>query len=494
VGGDGAWRLSDQYWGGTVVLTFKFGGTSVGDGERIAHVARLVAGEREARGAPAVVVSAMAGVTDRLVEAATTAAGGDGERYRAIAQELWAQHEAAAGACLGDAERRARILAEIRGQLDSFEALCRSIHVLGECTPRAMDLISGLGERMSVRLVAGALEAMGVPARALDAGELIVTNGQHGAAEPIWAPTRERVRARVLPILAGGAVPVITGFVGATASGEATTLGRGGSDYSAAIVGSCLDSDEIWIWTDVDGILTADPRLVPGARTLPELGYVEAAELSYFGAKVLHPKTILPAVERCIPVRIKNTFRPEHPGTLIVPDPRPSRHVVKAVTAIRQLSLITVEGRGMMGVPGVAAKVFGAVAREGVNVLMISQSSSEQNICFAVPREASERAVMALRQDLGRELDVRDIERVEAAAPMAIVAVVGAGMRGTPGIAARTFGALARAGINIIAIAQGSSEYNISFCIDEGQVAQAVRLIHDEFDLGSDRNGFGAGA
>ena len=471
------------------MLTFKFGGTSVGDGDCIARVARLVAAERQARSAPAVVVSAMAGVTDRLVEAATTAAQGDGERYQAIAQELWAKHEAAAGVCLGDEERRARILGEIRSQLDSFVALCRSIHVLGECTPRALDLISGLGERMSVRLVAGALEAIGVPAQALDAGELIVTDEQHGAAEPIWGPTRERMRARVLPMLVAGTVPVITGFVGATASGEATTLGRGGSDYSAAIVGSCLDADEIWIWTDVDGILTADPRLVPSARTLPELGYVEAAELSYFGAKVLHPKTILPAVERNIPVRIKNTFRPEHPGTLIVREPRPSRHVVKAVTAIRKLSLVTVEGRGMMGVPGVAAKVFGAVAREGVNVLMISQASSEQNICFVIPKEAAERAVLSLRRCLGHELDVRDIERVDAVAPIAIVAVVGAGMRGTPGIAARTFGALARAGINVIAIAQGSSEYNISFCIQDDRVAEAVQLIHDEFDLSSDRNG-----
>jgi len=476
------------------VLTFKFGGTSVGNGDCIAQVARLVAAERQAHGAPAVVVSAMAGVTDRLVEAATTAARGDGERYRAISERLWGQHEAAAGACLGDGERCGRILSEVRSQLDFFEALCRSIQVLGECTPRAMDLISGLGERMSVHLVAGALEAIGVPAQALDAGEFIVTNEQHGAAEPIWGPTRERARARILPILAAGVVPVITGFVGATAGGEATTLGRGGSDYSAAIVGSCLDSEEIWIWTDVDGILTADPRLVPGARTLPELAYVEAAELSYFGAKVLHPKTILPAVERSIPVRIKNTFRPEHPGTLIVREPRPSRHVVKAVTAIRNLSLVTVEGRGMMGVPGVAAKVFGAVASEGINVLMISQSSSEQNICFVIPKEATERAVSGLRRSLVRELDARDVERVDAVTSIAIMAVVGAGMRGTPGIAAKAFGALARAGINIIAIAQGSSEYNISFCIDEERVAQAVQLVHDEFDLGSDRNGFAAEA
>ena len=466
------------------MLSMKFGGTSVGDGRRIADVARIVARVRERYGAPVVVVSAMSGVTDRLVEAATTAAGGDGERYRAIGEALWAQHQAAAEVCLADEARRARILGQIRHLLDSLGTLCQSVHVLGECTPRVMDLVSGLGERLSVQLVAGALEELGIPARALEACELIVTNGRFGAAEPLWDETRRRVRERLRPLLEQGVVPVVTGFIGATEAGVPTTLGRGGGDYSGAIIGSCLDSDEIWIWTDVNGILTADPRLVPDARTLPELSYIEAAELSYFGAKVLHPKTMLPAIERAIPVRIKNTFQPDHPGTLIVAEPRPSRHVVKAITAIRDLSLVTVEGRGMIGVPGVAAKVFGAVAREAISVLMISQSSSEQNICFAIPREATGQAVAALQAELAAELARRDVERVDAQAPVAIVAVVGAGMRGTPGIAAKAFAALAAARINIVAIAQGSSEYNISICIDQERMAEAVRLIHSEFDLG----------
>ena len=466
------------------MLTIKFGGTSVGDGRRIADVARIVAELRQERGAPAVVVSAMSGVTDRLVEAATTAAAGDGERHRAIAAALWAQHEAAAAVCLAE-EARPRLLCEMRRQFDSLGALCSSIHVLGECTARAMDLVSGLGERLSVRLLAGALEGLGVPAEPLDACDLVITNDRFGAAEPLWEETRERTRERLRPLLARGVVPVITGFIGGTPAGIPTTLGRGGSDYSAAIIGSCLESEEIWIWTDVNGVLTADPRLVSDARTLPELSYIEAAELSYFGARVLHPKTMLPAIELGIPVRIKNTFAPEHPGTLIVAEPRPSRHVVKAITAIRDLSLVTVEGRGMIGVPGVAAKVFGAVARERVNVLMISQSSSEQNICFIIPREATERAVQALRAELAPELGRRDIERVEAQAPVAIVAVVGAGMRGTPGIAAKTFAALARAHVNIIAIAQGSSEYNISFCVEQERMAEAVCRIHEEFDLGT---------
>lgn len=467
------------------MLTLKFGGTSVGDGRRIANAARLVAGVREEHGAPAVVVSALSGVTDRLVEAATTAAAGDGQRYREIVQALRSQHHTAAEACLSDESRQVQILGELYSRLDCLTALCRSIHVLGECTPRALDMVSGLGECMSVRLLAGALQELGVPAEPLEATEIIVTSERFGAAEPLLEETRARVRERVLPLLDRGVVPVITGFIGATAAGVPTTLGRGGSDYSAAIIGSSLEAQEIWIWTDVDGILTADPRLVPEARTLPELSYIEAAELSYFGAKVLHPKTMVPAIQRSIPVRIRNAFRPQHPGTVLVPKPRPTRHVVKAITAIRDLSLITVEGRGMMGVPGVAAKVFGAVAREAISVLMISQSSSEQNICFVIPREATERALSALRAELAPELGRHDIERVEAQAPVAIVAVVGAGMRGTLGIAAKTFAALAEARINITAIAQGSSEYNISFCVQQERMADAVRRVHAEFDLGS---------
>ncbi len=467
------------------MLTMKFGGSSVGDGRRIADVARIVADVRDEHGTPVVIVSAMSGVTDRLIEAARTAAAGDGRRYREIVQELRAQHRAAAEACLADEARQVETLGEIYSQLDSVTALCQSIHVLGECTARAMDLVSGIGERLNVRLVAGALKELGVPAQPVEATELIVTNDRFGAAEPLAEETRLHVRGRLLPLLARGTVPVVTGFIGATREGIPTTLGRGGSDYSAALIGSSLGSEEIWIWTDVNGVLTADPRLVPDARTLPQLSYIEAAELSYFGAKVLHPKTMLPAIESAIPLRIKNTFQPEHPGTVLGPEPRLSRHVVKAITAIRDLSLVTVEGRGMMGVPGVAAKVFGAVARESVSVLMISQSSSEQNICFVIPCGAEERAVAALHGELAPELGRQDIERVDAHSPMAIVAVVGAGMRGTPGIAARIFAALAQAEINVTAIAQGSSEYNISFCLEQERMADAVRLIHTEFDLGS---------
>jgi aspartate kinase len=293
--------------------------------------------------------------------------------------------------------------------------------------------------------------------------------------------TEARVRQRLLPPLEQGEVPVVTGFIGATKAGTTTTLGRGGSDLSAAILGYCLDADEVWIWTDVDGVMTADPRIVPEASTIAEISYAEVAELSYFGAKVLHPKTVLPAMEKGIPIRILNTFNPIGPNTIIVAEPRPGRETVKGITSIKGVSLVTVEGRGMLGVPGIAAKVFSTVAGEGISVLMISQSSSEQNICFVIKREETERALKALEKAFAYEMSRRNVDRIWAQEGVAVIAAVGAGMKGTPGIAAKVFGALGRMGINVVSIAQGSSEYNLSLVVSEEEADEAVRAIHKEF-------------
>ncbi|MCB0050269.1 MAG: aspartate kinase, partial [Caldilinea sp.] len=273
-------------------------------------------------------------------------------------------------------------------------------------------------------------------------------------------------------------------FIGATESGVPTTLGRGGSDYSAAIVGAALDVDEIQIWTDVNGVMTADPRIVPNARSLHQLSYEEVAELAYYGAKVLHPKTVTPAIEKKIPVRVLNTFEPAHPGTLIVEKAESDgRGTVKAITAIRSMNLITVAGRGMMGVPGIAARTFGAVANVGANVLMISQSSSEQSICFVVPESSADEVIAALRGEFQRELERHYIDEIHGMSHINIVAVVGSGMRGTPGLAANVFTAVARSGINVIAIAQGSSEANISLVVIDADVTASLRAIHDIFEL-----------
>ena len=362
--------------------------------------------------------------------------------------------------------------------IDEFELLCHSVHVLGEASPRALDAISSLGERMSVRLVAAALRERGISAAALDSTEFVITTPHFGIAVPLQPQTRERTRERLLPLLADGVVPVVTGFIGATEAGATTTLGRGGSDYSGAIIGASLDADEVAIYTDVDGVMTTDPRLAPEARVIPRISYAEMGELAYFGAKVLHPRTIRPVVERDIPLRIRNTFNPVHPGTLVVGQPEVNGRAVKAVTSIKGMSMITVEGRGMIGIPGVAARTFGAVASVGANVLMISQASSEQSICFVVPHSSSAGVCHALEEGLANELARRDVDRIAPHDNVVIVTAVGAGMRVTPGVAAQVFGALAERQINVVAIAQGSSECSISVVIAGADADAAVRAIH----------------
>jgi len=462
----------------TVVM--KYGGTSVGSAQAIVQAVEIVRQHASRWEHIIVVVSAMRGVTDALIEGATTAAQGDDESYRSIVADLRVKHTLAVAELLKDALARTELLRAIEAFLDEFASFCRSIHVLGEVTPRALDTISALGERMNARVVAARLQSVGIAARAVDATELIVTDRRFQQATPLMEATRMRASQRLQPLLSEGIVPIVTGFIGATEDGITTTLGRGGSDYSAAILGAALDAAEVWTWTDVDGVLTADPRIVPEARIIPELSYSEVAELAYFGAKVLHPKTIRPVVEKGIPLWVKNTFNPTCPGTRVVSEPKSTPGTVKAVTAIQGLSMVTVEGRGMMGVPGIAARTFSAVASQGANVLMISQASSEQSICFVIPTVDVPDVIIALEQELALEIARRDIDRVWSMDDVVIVSAVGAGMRGTPGVAAGLFNALASQEINVIAIAQGSSECSISLVIDADQATQAVRQIHQE--------------
>jgi len=296
----------------------------------------------------------------------------------------------------------------------------------------------------------------------------------------LMGPTGEKVTQNLLPLLEEGIIPIVTGFIGATEDGITTTLGRGGSDYSAAILGDALDAEEVWTWTDVDGVMTADPRTVPDAQVIPELSSGEVAELAYFGAKVLHPQTIRPVIERGIPLWVKNTFNPSVPGTCIVKNSTDDIGRVKAITAIKGLSMVTVEGRGMIGVPGIAARTFAAVASQGASVLMISQASSEQSICFIIPQEAVGAVTTAIEKEMALELARGDIDRVWSLNDIVIVTAVGAGMRGTPGIASQIFHALGESNINVIAIAQGSSECSVSLAVEGENATEAVRQIHKE--------------
>ena len=474
-------------------IVMKFGGTSVAGAERIAGVADIAqdffAGRlphaNSADRRLVIVVSAFSGVTDALTRAARFAAERDEQTFRQVAQDLRQKHWATIETLVPFGGRQASLRAEVEALVSGFENLCRAITILGELTPRGLDAVISLGERLSARITAATLAERGVPSQAVDATGLIVTDDCFGEAMPQMQATRQKSREVLLPLLEQNVAPVATGFIGATADGVTSTLGRGGSDYSAAILGSCLDSDEIWIWTDVNGVMTADPRIVREAHTLPRISYGEAAELAYFGGKVLHPKTMLPAMEKNIPIRILNTFEPHHPGTVVTRGNGngPASAAVKAITTIRDLGMVMVEGHGMMGVPGIAAKVFSAVAHEGISVLMISQASSEQSICFIIRQQDSARAIAALERTFELELARHNIDRVSAQTDVAIVTVVGAGMRGTPGIGAKVFGALGQRRINVISVAQGSSEYNISLVVKQDEAHDAVRAIHQEFDL-----------
>jgi aspartate kinase len=457
-------------------LVFKFGGTSVGSPPAIEAVAKIVAAETGDR---VVVVSATSGTTDALIKAAELAATGDAAGAQQAIERLSDQHRNLIADLVG--VNGASALSEIVDLADRTVALLRSVALLRECSPRSLDAILSYGERVSAPIVAAVLSAKGVTAEALSAEGLLITDDAFGHANPILELTRERAAKQLVPRMHYGTVPVVTGFVGSTVDGVTTTLGRGGSDYSAAVLAAALGARECRIFTDVSGVMSADPRVVPDAKPLPAISYAEAAELSYFGAKVIHPRTVLPAIEAGIPVRILNTFAPDDPGTTITASTPRDNTVVKATTSLGGLGLVTVQGAGMSGVPGFAARVFDTTAAEQVSVLMISQASSENSICLVVPSDSTKRLETALRKMFSQELARHDVEKVAIEAPVAIVSAVGEGMRGTPGVAARLFGALGRENVNVIAIAQGSSELNISLVVGEKDRETAVRAIHQEF-------------
>lgn len=456
------------------MIVMKFGGTSVGSGQRMAQVAERVV---DVDGPAVVVVSAMGGATDALVAAGLEAEQDDMGAARARVAELRRRHEEAAEG-LG----LEGLLAARFGELDD---LLRGIHLMGEQTPRSRALLLSFGERLSAPLVAAHLDAAGRRAEAVDARRIVVTDARHEAGQVDPEATRARARRVLDPMVASGVTPVVTGFLGATPDGTTTLLGRGGSDYSAALLGRCLDATEVWIWTDVDGILTADPRIVPDARTLERVTYREAAEMSYFGAKVVHPKTMLPVAEAGIPLRIRSTFHPDRPGTWIraeVSDGDEGEGV-KTVTAVRGQSLVTVSGRGLAGVPGAARRIFSATERVGVSVVMISQASSEQTVSLVVPGAERARLVEALEAEFALERRAGLVEPVGVGDDIAVVSVIGEGMSGRRGVSARFFEALAHTGVNVRAIAQGAGEMSISAAIRDEAVPRAVRAVHAAFGL-----------
>ena len=457
----------------------KFGGTSVGDGIRMKHVAELAKKYYNDGNEIVLVTSALSGVTDALLKNAKEASEtGKTSIIQEFIADLTKQHHKAAHEAINENVIIEKVTRELDLRIEELEKALIGICYLGELTARSIDYISSYGERLAAPVLSGSLNALGVNSCSFTGGEAgIVTSDEYGNAKPLEI-TYSRVKERIEPLLKDS-IPVVTGFIAENESGIITTLGRGGSDFSASIIGAAIKAEEIWLWKEVDGILTTDPHIVPEAKPIPVISYIEAMELSYFGAKVLHPRAIEPAIRHGIPVRVKNTFNPDIPGTIVVKDQKLSKDVVKAVTVITKVALINISGAGMVGTIGVAARVFMTLANAGVNIVMISQGSSEANISLVVDENHLDKAVKAIKAEFKNGI----IKEVTPDRNISVVAVVGAGMANTPGVAGKVFGALGKAHVNVIMISQGSSQHNISFAVSEDSAKKAVQVLHKEFGL-----------
>ncbi len=456
----------------------KFGGTSMGSAERI-RVAARIAAEEKARRPVAVVVSAMSGVTDLLIDTLRHAEVGDREGMEVKLRQLEEKHLETCRELIPAGERAAT-LAAIENKIADFRRIARGMLMLGERPPRSVDEGIAVGEHLSSLLMAAYLRSQGIPAEAVNCAEIIVTDSVFGSASPLLEPTRERARTRLLPMIEAGSLPVATGFNGATVDGHPTTLGRGGSDYSASILAFALDAAELWIWTDVDGIMTADPRIVPEAAVLSEITYREAAELAYNGAKVLHPRTLAPLIEKGIPVWSKNSFAPEKPGTRIAAK-IDGAGGARAVTSMAKVALVSVEpASAAISGAHVMARALDALASTNTEVLAFSSSSYQQSFCFLIRKEDLTPALEAIETALRLELAHGYLKPIAVDENVGLLAVVGEGMRGTPGIAGQVFTAISREQVNIIAIAQGSSELTIAIVVHKDGLEKAVRAVHAE--------------
>lgn len=457
----------------------KFGGSSLATIDRIRDVARIVL-EEARRGPVIVVVSAFQGVTNQLLECAYLAAKAD-RRTEAAWKKVVHRHRSAVNDLLGK-RRGARVRSQVNILLGELHEVLHGIELLGHGPPRALDLVASFGERLCALIVAAHLSRF-YPARFVDARQFVMTDDHFTNANVNFVKTNRAARGHFAGLFRSGGrrlIPIVTGFIGSTSDGQTTTIGRNGSDYTAAIVGAALSADIIEIWTDVDGVLSADPNVVASAFVLPRITYEEAMELSYFGAKVLHPAAIAPAVAKGIPLLVKNTFNPKAPGTLISRAGKNGDHLAKGITSIAGLTLLTLRGLSMVGVPGNAERLFRGLASRGVSVILISQASSEHTICFAVRDTDAATATAAVRQEFRLELHHK-LTSLDQKPDQTIIAVVGDQMKGHPGVSGKMFGALGRHNINISAIAQGASERNISCVVDTAQQSRALNIIHGAF-------------
>ncbi len=457
-----------------MVKVLKFGGSSLGNKRRIRNVADIIANAWSEGSTLAVVVSAIGGITDQLLDCAHTAED-NGELAREKIDKIRRKHFDA----YSEELKEKATLDQVNLFLGELKDLLKGVSLVRECSPRTLDLVLSFGERLSAFLLTALLRHKNPDAEYVDARDLVITNSNHGNARVLKDETYNWIQYKINK----PKIYVITGFIGSNKDGITTTLGRSGSDYTAALFAAALDSESIEIWTDVDGFMSADPRMVKEAFVLPQVSYEEAMEMSFFGAKVIHPQTLVPAIAKNIPVYVKNSFSVKLPGTLISPEKGDFKHPVKGIASFEGISLINVQGTGMVGVPGIAGRLFGALARKDINIIMITQASSEHSISFVVQSREAPAAKNVLEIEFENEIAAGKIDKIESSDNLSIIAAVGDNMAGTPGISGKLFGALGRNSINVIAIAQGSSERNVSLVVEKEDTIKAVNVIHSAFYL-----------
>lgn len=460
------------------MLVLKFGGASLQDAKNFLNAFEWI--ERNSQEQLCVVVSAMMGVTNLLLESCSAAPLGKENEFEKAMQEVHRKHLELIEEILGTSKEVT--IQEFEKEFQELMGMLKAMSALRECTLRARDYFVSHGERWSARILCALIQEKGLKSSWFMAQDLIRTDKQFSNAYPDYEETKELVKRTLNQ---EGQVWIVPGFTGATSDGETTTLGRGGTDLSASLLAYCLDAREVWFLKEVDGILSTDPRVVKEARIHSRLSYREVAEMSYFGAKVLHPVAIHPLKLKSIPARIRNVYSPEHPGTMVEAKSDDPEHPARVITSIESVCMLTVQGDGMIGVPGVAGRVFSRVAREGINVLMISQSSSEQNICMTITGSDGEKAQKALGEELELEIHKGQVQSVDLLCGVSVLSLVGEGMSGQPGVAGKLFQALGDAKINVLMIAQGSSELNISFLVYDHDRARALQVVHNQFHLES---------
>ena len=461
-------------------LVVKFGGTSISTAKNIKSVAKFVHSLSK-KNQVVVVCSAVNNVTDELLEISEFIQKGNKDSANSLMNKIIREHKQLARDSISNQKIRKKLLEALDSNLSELEGLLHGMILLGEVTPRSLDYLISFGERLSIEIVAYTLLDLKGRATTLTGKDVgIVTDSNFGSSKPLMDTTKLRVSKTLEPLFEKRIIPIIGGFAGADQHGHITTFGRGGSDYTATIIASCIKADEVWLMSDVDGLMSADPKLVKNANVIPEVSYVEAMEMALFGAKQIHPRSFEPLLSKKIPMRIRNTFNVENPGTLVTATPdETTNRTVKCVSAIRHNGLIDVRGGSMVGAPGTAATIFSLLAKADVNIMMISQSPSESSISIVVKKNDLDRAVNTLEMNLLGKV----IKKIDVTVDVAIIALIGSGMRGMVGVASKVFGAAARNKVNVIMIAQGSSELNLAFVVKDNDCESVVQALHDEFNL-----------